>query len=497
MRRMSRTWILPLVAATLLSCGGGGGGNTTGGPCAAYPLRQDAARAMRDSAAAAIAAAMEQEVAPQPAYTGPSLYSTSVFDVKNVTDRKETGLLIQSQAGLESYLAEIGFETLADEFHVTWESETLVAALLWPMQFVYVYGKSATGLTLYAGHLLPCGDYDQESLRLYYDPQVTFLKVPKTAGSAFAVVEMTDFFRFVRVEASGECARDPSGPVLDRVGGAPFVTSEAGRWRMWYGGYSAATGVILDTLSDDGVSWSPAGWDPAHTCTFEGHSPYTGHYGASVVPRPGGGYWMYYYDEDFNFEERGLVARAESDDGIRWSGEIAVLEPGAAGEWDDGRIASPSVVEQDGAYRMWYTGWRSGGMPGVGLAVSGDGATWERSPSNPVLGAGAAGTFDDLGVSTAEVRAAGGLLHMWYTASTGGGDWRYPQTSSIAHATSTDGVAWTRPAAPLLVAGSGFELKGIFDASAAPGDEGFILWYTAVNERYEPSIARAVCDGGR
>ena len=133
------------------------------------------------------------------------------------------------------------------------------------------------------------------------------------------------------------------------------------------------------------------------------------------------------------------------------------------------------------------------GVVGIGVATSADGAAWQRHASNPVLTPGSAGSFDDLGVTCPDVKVEGSRFLMWYTASTGGGDWNYPQTASIAMAVSLDGIAWTKQNAPLLVPQEGYEFIGITMPAALVENEGATLWYTGINGSYEPSIGRAIC----
>jgi predicted GH43/DUF377 family glycosyl hydrolase len=129
----------------------------------------------------------------------------------------------------------------------------------------------------------------------------------------------------------------------------------------------------------------------------------------------------------------------------------------------------------------------------VGLARSSDGLLFERHPDNPVLAPGPAGSYDDLAVASPDVRAEGAGFVLLYGAGTGGGDWRGPQTTSIARARSGDGVRWTREAAPILVAAHDWEWRAIAMPTFLVEGESLAVWYTGVNARAEPSIGRARC----
>jgi predicted GH43/DUF377 family glycosyl hydrolase len=172
-----------------------------------------------------------------------------------------------------------------------------------------------------------------------------------------------------------------------------------------------------------------------------------------------------------------------------------VLPLGEPGSWDEAGVGSPTVLEHEGRFWMWYGGWDARGATiSIGLATSDDGTVFERRAGNPVFTAGAAGTYDDLGVASPEVRHDGTRFVMLYSAITGGGDWRQAQTTSIGLATSDDGVSWTRLDAPVLAPEEDWEWNGAAMPSFLFEDGGATLWYTGVNDRAEPSIARALCD---
>jgi hypothetical protein len=48
---------------------------------------------------------------------------------------------------------------------------------------------------------------------------------------------------------------------------------------------------------------------------------------------------------------------ATSKDGMRWEGsQGAILPKGAPGQWDSWIISSPTVILDEGEYKMWYSG---------------------------------------------------------------------------------------------------------------------------------------------
>lgn len=92
-----------------------------------------------------------------------------------------------------------------------------------------------------------------------------------------------------------------------------------------------------------------------------------------------------------------------------------ILSPGSPGEWDSWAIMSMTVVRADGVFHLYYEGGRSGvGDLQIGHARSVDGFDWEKDPCNPVLRPGKAGEWDDGGVWDPYVIYEDGLFKMWY-----------------------------------------------------------------------------------
>ncbi len=103
------------------------------------------------------------------------------------------------------------------------------------------------------------------------------------------------------------------------------------------------------------------------------------------------------------------------------------------------------VATGETCYRMWYEGanTESSYRFKIGYATSPDGLTWTRvwdptSSDHSVLNIAEFGNFDDNSVGVPAVIKEGATLHMWYEAK------NYAAAFAIGHATSTDGIHWTR-----------------------------------------------------
>jgi hypothetical protein len=99
----------------------------------------------------------------------------------------------------------------------------------------------------------------------------------------------------------------------------------------------------------------------------------------------------------------------------------------------------------------------------------------ELLPTTPVLAIGGSGAWDDNTVADAKVIKVGAVYHMWYN-----GNDVATVTNKIGHATSFDGITWTKdPANPVLSGSSGWDSvenqsPGVF---YDPATGIFHMWY--------------------
>ncbi|MBR0670939.1 glycoside hydrolase family protein [Neoroseomonas soli] len=222
----------------------------------------------------------------------------------------------------------------------------------------------------------------------------------------------------------------------------------------------------------------PAPWTriepPARTAAGTPLSPLRIAADPSVLRR-GARYEMWFTNADSR--QRTGIARAESTDGRIWTVWRSPTNPdpvmdlvlaAPAGGWDAPGLETANVlVGPDGLYRMYYTGNRApqGSVTfAIGLATSPDGIRWARRNA-PVLEAandwerpicaqpGDPSSCRMGGVLEPSVLhdAAAGLYRMWYVGLGEPSD--SFRSFRIGHATSPDGVTWTRRASPVLALG--------------------------------------------
>ncbi len=181
----------------------------------------------------------------------------------------------------------------------------------------------------------------------------------------------------------------------------------------------------------------------------------------------------------------------------------------------NGFIGDPTVLFEEGKYRMWFTSsrqdltctgvWYECLVQGFAHAESVDGQTWDDAwltPDTPeartkLVFEPSPGTWDQVGMETASVlRDHEGRLRMYYTGHMGAPQPSYPFWDAIGMAVSDDGITWERyGGGPVFAAESAWERvccdatcscvwggvlepSVLYDASAGT----YHLWYAAFGE---------------
>lgn len=277
---------------------------------------------------------------------------------------------------------------------------------------------------------------------------------------------------------AGAAWTDGANPVFSPPGGAyyPSVIYDAesfsGRgepysYKMWYA--SNGGSAIGLAASDDGLNWTILA-NPVSGLQAGG-------YHCQVLFDSGGFegsaffYRIWYWDSTQPYSAGiAQIRTASSADGVNWTDDQAVSQvgstvvtgtcPGSPCPWNYGSYGPIALVHNPGGsptlddasvfnnrYVMYYNG-TTGGQESWGLAYSADGLLWKgyNGGAAPVLPPGGTGQWDATHAANGSaVRNLNGTWDLWY----GGGDGA--STQGIGHATSPDGITWTRdPANPLL-----------------------------------------------
>ncbi len=158
--------------------------------------------------------------------------------------------------------------------------------------------------------------------------------------------------------------------------------------------------------------------------------------------------------------------------------------------WND-----PSVLKEDDDYTMWLSGGDPRNLQRIVVdvyrATSSDGLDWTINPK-PVLSPGKRGEWDDLRVETPSVIKVGDTYHLYYSGADEAG--AKEAVYAIGHATSPDGVTWTKdPRNPILTQQRsdrhqwGFRGVGEPGVVYNPDDKTFYLYYVSMRfDREQP-----------
>jgi hypothetical protein len=233
---------------------------------------------------------------------------------------------------------------------------------------------------------------------------------------------------------------DPSGAGAY----APMVLAGSGGYKMWYTRTVGQTDEnIAYATSADGLAWTLV---EAYDLIPEvGGSRFDSRkkLGQASVMLDGATYKMWYWG---NGPFVGNIGYATSVDGQAWTkfdgtrSGMSVYDRDADGSGTPA-LTTPTVLKDGNTYKMWYSRYNLAGT-NIGYATSPDGTTWTNVAGpltkGAVLDIGGPEKFDEKAVLFPTVIKSGNKFLMWYTGID------FFDVSHIGHATSPDGINWTR-----------------------------------------------------
>ncbi|MFN7925463.1 MAG: hypothetical protein U0Q16_35520 [Bryobacteraceae bacterium] len=167
---------------------------------------------------------------------------------------------------------------------------------------------------------------------------------------------------------------------------------------------------------------------------------------------------------------------AESPDGVTWRKAGRVISPDGA-TWEGNYIAANgSAMVVDGSIVYWY---QAGDPPRIGVARSNDGRAWRKEQA-PVLRLGPRGSWDERGVADPYVIRRDGRFYLFYL----GQDRAHQQRLGIAR--SADGVTWEKLRSnPILELGaeSDFDENGLGEPAVWTSHGRWWMLYTGRDRR--------------
>lgn len=230
------------------------------------------------------------------------------------------------------------------------------------------------------------------------------------------------------------------------------VIRDGARLHMYANAFTSWPGHVdvYHLTSTDGATWTPAQVDPVFTSD---DVPYAMP-GADVSTGfiDGDGTWVLIL-ESVNASQPWAIgeATAPGPDGPWTVQPDPVITAGAAGSWDAGGLSWPSVVPTGDGWAMYFTGKDAVGTAGtgaIGLATSSDGKTWTKR-EQPVLTASA--TWELRGLDRPRVAVTDRGFAMVYSGR---------QLTDRGLAWSSDGVTWTRDGDQPVITQDDFPVAG-------------------------------------
>jgi predicted GH43/DUF377 family glycosyl hydrolase len=190
------------------------------------------------------------------------------------------------------------------------------------------------------------------------------------------------------------------------------------------------------TWTQERIKWKMHAANPVLEPSEEGWDSEHYYFDDPTIVKRDGVYHMWYSSaENLRGNETFWIAYATSPDGIAWTKHGSVLGPGAGGRWMAKGASGPTVIDDQGVFKMWFVGENNpyNYHHGIGYATSRDGTTWEVDV-DPVLptNASLAATWHPAVLK----KDALYYLFTGVTTSPNG----YPM--DIALFTSTDGRTW-------------------------------------------------------
>lgn len=172
------------------------------------------------------------------------------------------------------------------------------------------------------------------------------------------------------------------------------------------------------------------------------------------------------------------VPHLVSTDGETWT--LVAAEPAFTSDdvpfAEPGADVSTGFVAEDGTWVLLFETVNQSGPWAVGIATApGPDGPWTIAPE-PVLEAGAPGSFDAAGLPWPSVVASEDGYALYYTASPTGN-----RDGAIARAVSKDGLAWTKSEAPVLRAAADWERGGLDRPRVARTADGYVMLYSGVD----------------
>lgn len=171
--------------------------------------------------------------------------------------------------------------------------------------------------------------------------------------------------------------------------------------------------------------------------------------------------------------------------------ESAVVQRGAAGEWDGRYINPGAMVYHDGLFHMFRNGFVNWpGVISVGYMTSEDGVTWRAEGDSPLFTSQGILYARNAAAANAVVVADDGTWMLYFHSLIG--------TGVIGRATASEPTGpWTVDEGPVLEPGGegAWDEDGLGWHSVVKADDGYVMYYTG-HQQSTSMIGRATSGDG-
>jgi pimeloyl-ACP methyl ester carboxylesterase len=198
----------------------------------------------------------------------------------------------------------------------------------------------------------------------------------------------------------------------------PNVLKSSNQYKMWYSGNNGSPWKIGYSYSTNGIDeWVRTNQPVIDVGSLDGWE--WGTESPTVIFNEGlNKFQMWYSSVKVSWVsgvDRYRLRYAESSDGIDWNEGNWVLY-GTSGKWDvGGPNRGTTVLLINGTYHMWYAGTNEGFSWRIGYATSPDGINWtKQNGGNPVITP--TESWELSNVSFPTVLYEDGIYKMWYAA---------------------------------------------------------------------------------
>jgi hypothetical protein len=213
------------------------------------------------------------------------------------------------------------------------------------------------------------------------------------------------------------------------------VILDGDMYRIWYAGSDGSNLRIISAESADGKIWGNFQQN-LDVGNIPGVDDLSIHFPA--VLKTGATYQMWYTGSTSSDLTKLVIIYCDSNRLDPWTNFHVAVDAGSQGTYDTGAAWGPTVILDDGIYKMWYAGYADGNMTDrIIYCESLDGITWGNF--HLAIGAGNLGGYDDLASNSPSVIKDAGIYKMWYSGQAQAGS---GFSISTIYCESTDGISW-------------------------------------------------------